>query len=67
MYVAFVIDEYARRVLGWRAATAMTVDLVIDALNQTVWQRNRDGHDLTGVIHIDCTEDSHRLDCPGNS
>ena len=30
-YVAFVIDAYSRRILGWRAARSMTTDLVLDA------------------------------------
>lgn len=51
VYVAFVIDAYARRILGWRISTSMSADFVIDALNQAVWQRQRDGYtDLTGVI-----------------
>ena len=41
VYVAFVIDAYARRILGWRAATSMTTPLVLDALEQAVWTRAR--------------------------
>ncbi len=37
VYVAFVIDAYSRRILGWRAGTAMTSQLVLDALEQAVW------------------------------
>jgi putative transposase len=51
VYVAFVIDAYARRILGWRAATSMRTQLVLDALEQAVWVRRRDGADLTGLIH----------------
>ena len=52
VYVAFVIDAYARRILGWRAATSMTTALVLDALEQAVWTRRRDGAaDLAGLIH----------------
>jgi len=52
VYVAFVIDAYARRILGWRCATAMTADLVVDALDQATWQRARDGHadEFPGLI-----------------
>jgi putative transposase len=51
VYVAFVIDAYARRILGWRAATSMRTDLVLDALEQAIWTRAREGHrDLTGLI-----------------
>ena len=31
IYVAFVTDAYARRILGWRVAKSMTTDLVLDA------------------------------------
>jgi putative transposase len=50
--MAFVIDAYARRILGWRAATTMTTALVLDALEQAVWTRRRDGvADLAGLVH----------------
>ncbi len=42
-YVAFVIDAYARRILGWRTATSMTADLVLDAVEQAIWVREREG------------------------
>lgn len=32
-YVAFVIDTYARGILGWRAATTMTAELVLSTLS----------------------------------
>jgi putative transposase len=52
VYVAFVIDAYARRILGWRADTTMRTSLVLDALEMAIWTRRRGGHtDLTGLIH----------------
>ena len=52
VYVAFVIDAYSRRVLGWRAATSMKTALVLDALEQALWTRRRDGRgNLAGLIH----------------
>ena len=52
VYVAFVIDAYARRVLGWQVATSMTTDLVLAAIDQAVFTRHTEGiTDLTGVIH----------------
>ena len=36
-YTAFVIDAYARRILGWRTATSMTTELVLDAIKQAIW------------------------------
>ena len=52
VYVAFVLDAYSRRILGWRAATSMKTSLVLDALEQAVWARTRCGDaDLSGLIH----------------
>jgi putative transposase len=47
VYVAFVIDVYSRRVVGWRAATNMRTELVLDALEHALWAR--DGR-LDGLI-----------------
>lgn len=52
VYVAFVLDAYSRRILGWRAATSMKTVLVLDALEQAMWTRRRDGFaDLRGLVH----------------
>lgn len=52
VYVAFVVDAYARRILGWRAATSMRTDLVLDTIEQAIWTRARDGvTDLAGLTH----------------
>jgi putative transposase len=51
VYVAFVIDAFARRIVGWRAARSMTTALVLDALEHALFTRARDGvTDLTGLI-----------------
>lgn len=39
VYVAFVIDVYARRIVGWRAASTPRTDLVLDALEQAIYER----------------------------
>jgi putative transposase len=39
VYVAFVIDVFARRIVGWRASTSMKTQFVLDALEQAIWQR----------------------------
>ena len=39
VYVAFVIDVFARRIVGWRVSTSMTTSFVLDALNQAISQR----------------------------
>jgi putative transposase len=52
VYVAFVVDAFARRILGWRTATTMTTDIVLDAVEQAIWTRTRAGVlDLTGLVH----------------
>ncbi len=54
VYVAFVVDAFARRILGWRAGTSMSTQLVLDALEQAVWTRQRTGSDLSSVVaHTD--------------
>jgi transposase InsO family protein len=47
VYVAFVIDVYARRIIGWRVARSMRAELVLDALEQALWSRS----DIQGVVH----------------
>ncbi len=47
VYVAFVIDVFSRRIVGWRVASSMKTDLVLDALEQALWARNAP----QGLIH----------------
>ncbi len=52
VYVAFVVDAYARRILGWRTGTSMGAQLVLDAVEHAIWTRGRAGHlDLAGLVH----------------
>jgi transposase InsO family protein len=52
VYVAFVIDVFARRIVGWRTSTSMKTQFVLDALDQAIWQRKTpDNKDL--VHHSD--------------
>ncbi len=52
VYVAFVLDAFSRRILGWRAAMNMHTALVLDALEMAIWTRARGGvTDLTGLVH----------------
>lgn len=54
VYVAFVTDAYARRILGWRCGSSMSTPLVLDALDQAVWTRQRAGAVLDSVVaHTD--------------
>lgn len=52
LYVAFVIDVFARRIVGWRVSTAMTTDFVLDALEQALYARQPE-RDATLVHHSD--------------
>jgi len=39
VYVAFVVDVFARRIVGWRASTSLRSDLALDALEQAIYDR----------------------------
>jgi putative transposase len=47
VFVAFVIDVFARRIVGWRVARSMRTDLVLDALEQALWARGG----AQGLVH----------------
>ncbi len=49
LYVAFVIDVYARRIVGWRVSTSMHTDFVLDALEQALYARQPERDDA--LIH----------------
>lgn len=49
LYVAFVIDVFARRIVGWRVSTSMKTDFVLDALEQALYDRQ--SHRAGGLIH----------------
>ena len=56
VYVAFVIDVFARRIVGWRVDTTLRADLALDALEQALHARpDRDGlihHSDRGVQYL---------------
>jgi putative transposase len=39
VYVAFVVDVFARRIVGWRVSRSMRTDFVLDALEQALHLR----------------------------
>jgi transposase InsO family protein len=51
LYVAFVIDVYARRIVGWRVSKTMHTDFVLDALEHALYARQPDRDRL--VHHSD--------------
>jgi putative transposase len=52
LYVAFVIDVFARRIVGWRVSSSMRTDFVLDALEQALYARQPE-RDSTLVHHSD--------------
>jgi transposase InsO family protein len=52
LYVAFVVDVFARRIVGWRVSTTMTTDFVLDALEQALYDRQPSSEDAL-VHHSD--------------
>jgi putative transposase len=49
VYVAFVIDVFARRLVGWRVSSSLATDFVVDALEQAIYDRCAD--DLGDLVH----------------
>ena len=49
LYVAFVVDVFARGIVGWRVSTTMTTDFVLDALEQALYDRQPNPEDA--LIH----------------
>ena len=47
LYVAFVVDVYARRIVGWRVSRSMQTDFVLDALEQALYDRQPAADALT--------------------
>jgi putative transposase len=57
VYVAFIVDVFSRRLVGWKASRSMTAPLVVDALNMAAWTRHTS---LNGLIcHTDAGSSIH--------
>jgi putative transposase len=52
LYVAFVIDVFARRIVGWRVSSSMRTDFVLDALEQALYARQPE-RDSSLIHHSD--------------
>jgi putative transposase len=48
LYLSFVLDAYARRLVGWSIATHLRAELVVDALEMAIWRRRKPAK---GLIH----------------
>lgn len=46
VYVAFVIDVFARRIVGWRVSSSMRTDFVLDVLEQALYARQPERNEL---------------------
>ena len=51
VYVAFITDVFSRRIVGWQASRSLRTDLALNALEQAIWERNRAGATLDGLVH----------------
>ncbi|WP_245617689.1 IS3 family transposase [Nitriliruptor alkaliphilus] len=51
VYVCFITDAFSRMIVGWRVATHMRTDMVLDALEMARWKRNSQLEGL--VCHSD--------------
>jgi len=64
VYVAFVIDVFSRRIVGWRARTSMRSDLALDALEHALCARDTDRplvHHSDRGVHYLCIRYTDRL------
>lgn len=43
-YVAFVVDCFSQRIVGWHAQTTKEADLVLTPVRMAIWRRDREGH-----------------------
>ena len=46
-YVCFIVDAFSRRIVGWRVASHMRTDMVLDALEMARWSRGTNLQGLT--------------------
>ncbi len=47
LYLAFVLDVYSRRIVGWSMASHLRTEVVVDALEMAVWRRKP----AAGLVH----------------
>ena len=51
VYVAFIIDVFSRRIVGWQASRSLRSQLALDALEMATWHRQRVGAELDQLVH----------------
>lgn len=52
VYVSFIVDVFAQRIVAWHAATSKDVELVMAPLRMATWQRQREGHPIERDVLI---------------
>ena len=65
VYVAFVIDVFARRIVGWRVAASLRTDFVLDALDQAIYARCDDA--VGDLVHHSDRGSISRCGTPNDS
>ena len=45
-YVCFIVDAFSRMIVGWRCASHMRTEMVLDAIEMARWSRGRHHEDL---------------------
>jgi putative transposase len=51
VYASFVMDVFSRRIVGWQLSRNLYTELALDALNMGIWTRQREGADLSKLVH----------------
>ena len=69
VYVAFVVDVFAQRIVGWHAATDKKTGLVLTPVRIALWERDRQGHPVTAgnLLHHSDAVNIRRCGSPSTS
>ena len=70
VYVSFVLDVFAQRIVAWNAATTKATDLVMTPLRLALWQRDREGHAVVAgelIGHADAGSQYTSIRSPSTS
>ncbi|TSD39678.1 DDE-type integrase/transposase/recombinase [Rhodococcus sp. KBS0724] len=64
-FTAFVVDVFARKIVGWKVTSEMTADLVLAAIDNAIDSRRRCGViDLSDIVHHSDAGSQDRLNLP---
>ena len=67
VYVAFIVDVFAQRIVAWHASTSKATDLVMIPLRMALWQRDREGHPVVPGELIQHSDAGSQLRFKGSS